>query len=173
MNFKTILPLFFICLSTTTFAQKYAGFELCQKTSINKILNFLEKSGATNITQEQITYDWTSIGAKNYPIENGFAEVSVGVVNGILKGIFILDKDNKIGILNVMTKKYGEPHLLTIEGDKSPRTVFDEDRYRFKSKDPKIEITATSNSAGYDCKLLNKNTNQDKGLRKNDAGHSL
>ena len=168
MKFKTIFLIFSIFLSTTTFAQKYVGFEMCKKTSINKVINFLEKSGAIDISQEEVTYNFIIIHAKNYPVENGLADISVGVVDNILNEVYIKIKnqDNEIGFFNIMKNKYGEPVLFT--------TAYNINIYEYKPKDLKIKIFGYFEpriSIQYICKLINENKNQ--GLRKNDAGHPL
>ena len=168
MKFKTILLIFFIFLSTTTFAQKYVGFEMCKKTSINKIIDFIERTGAIDINQEEVKYNYIVIHAKNYPIENGLADISVGVADGILNGISIKikDQDNEIGIFNIMKNKYGEPDLMIAQ---STTNI-----YEYKSKDPKIQIIGAFGKTiiiSYGCKSIKENKNQ--GLRKNNAGHPL
>jgi hypothetical protein len=169
MNFKTILLLILISLSTTTFAQKYVGFEMCKKTSNDKIINFLEKSGATdiNIDREAEKFLYINIKAKNYPVANGFVDISVSVTDDVLFGIFIDDKDNKIGLLSIMIEKYGEPNITG--------RLYGINLYQYNSKDKRISIKGTSNSVDYTCESINQRRIQkyNQGLRKNDTGHPL
>ena len=169
MSFKTILLLILISLSTTTFAQKYVGFEMCKKTSNDKIINFLEKSGATdiNIDRKAERFLYINIIAKNYPVANGFVDISVSVTDDILFGIYINDKDNKIGLLDIMREKYGEPYLIG--------SIYGTNLYQHNSKNPKVKISGTSNTVEYTCESINKNRLQkyNQGLRKNDTGHPL
>lgn len=169
MKFKSILLAFIVFLSPTTFAQKYVGFEMCKKTSNDKIINFLEKSGATdiNIDRETERFLYINIKAKNYPVANGFVDISISVTEDVLFGIYIDDNDNKIGLLNIMTQKYGEPSITG--------SIYGKNIYQHKSKDPRISISGTPNSVEYSCESINKRRIQkyNQGLRKNDTGHSL
>jgi hypothetical protein len=169
MKFNTILFSFLISISTTAFAQKYVGFEMCKKMSHDKIISLLEKSGATDIkiNRETERFLYISIEAKNYPVANGHVEISISVTDDILFGIYIQDKDDRIGILEIMSEKYGAPYQTG--------SIYGKSLYQYKSKDPKVDISGTSTSVEYKCESINKRRIQkyNQGLRKNDTGHPL
>ena len=166
---KLIFSVTLICSSITAMSQTYVGFELCKKTSTEKVIQMLEKSGATNIkiNRETEKYLYINVEAEQYPVANGFVKITLSITDNLLFGLYIKDENQDIKILELMGDKYGNP----IEVGR----LFGQPQYAYKSKDSKVSISGGTNSVEYSCEQINdrrmkKLKNEE---RKNNTGKSL
>jgi hypothetical protein len=147
---KLILTFTLIFSSMTAISKTYVGFELCKKTSIENVIQMLDKSGAANIKidRELERVFITNVVAEQYPVANGYVKITVGLTDDLLFSLSIEDENKKIPLLELMSDKYGIPIEV------GPR-LYGYQKYSYKSDDSRISINGYEHSVQDLCEKIN------------------